>query len=120
MRFNWLKNNKGGSGVDQESIRTLNRIIKETYINFGIDYHLELTFLQLLKGWQYLRNRGGTRMLGIPTEADRIAQMVVKLSFELIVEPKFLENSYGYRPNKSALYAVGVTRKRCFGNIVGA
>lgn len=60
------------------------------------------------------KKSGGTRTLGIPTVSDRIAQMVVKLSFEPKVEPYFLEDSYGYRPNKSALDAVGVTRKRCW------
>ena len=53
-------------------------------------------------------------MLGIPTVSDRIAQMVVKLEFEPKVEPHFLADSYGYRPNKSALDAVGVTRQRCW------
>ncbi len=46
--------------------------------------------------------------------SDRIAQMVVKLEFEPQVEPHFLPDSYGYRPNKSALDAVGVTRNRCW------
>lgn len=51
--------------------------------------------------------------MGIPTVSDRIAQMVVKLTFEPTVEPHFHKDSYGYRPNKSALDAVGVTRQRC-------
>ncbi len=46
--------------------------------------------------------------------SDRIAQMVVKMVFEPCVEPYFLSDSYGYRPNKSALEAVGVTRQRCW------
>ncbi|SDI20991.1 reverse transcriptase domain-containing protein, partial [Nitrosomonas sp. Nm132] len=53
-------------------------------------------------------------MLGIPTVSDRIAQMTIKLAFEPCVEPHFLDDSYGYRPNKSALDAVGVTRQRCW------
>src|SRR5205085_3186633 len=54
------------------------------------------------------------RILGVPTVADRIAQMVVKLVLEPQIEPHFLENSYGYRPNKSALDAIAVTRERCW------
>ena len=50
----------------------------------------------------------------MPTVGDRIAQMVVKLVFEPFVEPWFLSDSYGYRPNKSALEAIGVTQKRCW------
>ena len=57
---------------------------------------------------------GGTRPLGIPTVADRVAQMVVKRVLEPLVEPHFHDDSYGYRPGKSALDAVGVARQRCW------
>jgi RNA-directed DNA polymerase len=50
----------------------------------------------------------------VPTVADRVAQMVVKLVIEPILDPIFLADSYDYRPNKSALDAVGVTRERCW------
>ena len=50
----------------------------------------------------------------MPTVSERVAQMVVKLEFERLVEPVFLADSYGYRPGKSALDAAGVTRKRCW------
>jgi RNA-directed DNA polymerase len=43
----------------------------------------------------------------VPTVADRIAQMVVKRYLEPLVEPVFHRDSYGYRPGKSALDAVG-------------
>jgi group II intron reverse transcriptase/maturase len=56
---------------------------------------------------------GRQRPLGIPTVADRDAQMVAKLTLEPVVEPVFHRDSYGYRPGKSALDAVGVARKRC-------
>ena len=60
------------------------------------------------------KSDGGKRLLGIPTVSDRVAQTVVKDQFEPIVEPKFHEDSYGYRPGKSALDAVGVARQRCW------
>ena len=50
----------------------------------------------------------------VPTVADRVAQMVVKQVVERTVEPVFMPDSYGYRPNKSALDAIGVTRERCW------
>lgn len=50
----------------------------------------------------------------VPTVADRMAQMVVKQLIEPDLDPIFLANSYGYRPRKSALDAIGVTRKRCW------
>src|SRR5258708_37725770 len=52
--------------------------------------------------------------LTVPTVADRVAQTVVKQVIEPILDPIFLADSYGYRPNKSALDAVGVTRERCW------
>ncbi|ABK43644.1 RNA-directed DNA polymerase (Reverse transcriptase) [Magnetococcus marinus MC-1] len=52
--------------------------------------------------------------LGIPTIGDRIAQAVVKRYLEPLVEPKFHEDSYGYRPNRSALDAVRQARQRCW------
>src|SRR5215831_18142372 len=57
---------------------------------------------------------GGERKLGIPTVADRIAQQVVKSRLEPAVDPLFHPDSYGYRPRKSALDAVGQARQRCW------
>ena len=60
------------------------------------------------------KESGGTRPLGIPSVADRVAQTVVKMVLEPMVDPHFHPDSYGYRPGKSALDAVGVARKRCW------
>ena len=58
--------------------------------------------------------KGGTRILGVPTIADRIAQTVVAMCLEPQVEPVFHADSYGYRPGRSALDAVSVCRPRCW------
>ena len=60
------------------------------------------------------KKSGGERILGVPTVADRVAQMVVKQVIEPTLEPIFLADSYGYRPKKSALDAIGATRERCW------
>lgn len=60
------------------------------------------------------KRSGGERILGVPTVSDRIAQMVVKQLIEPDLDQIFLKDSYGYRPGKSALDAVGVTRQRCW------
>ena len=58
--------------------------------------------------------KGGFRQLGIPTVTDRIAQHVIKRRLEAIVEPLFHDDSYAYRPNRSAIDALAVVRERCF------
>ncbi|MFL5512946.1 MAG: group II intron reverse transcriptase/maturase [Gemmatimonadales bacterium] len=57
---------------------------------------------------------GGLRMLGVPTVADRVAQTVVAMELEKVVEPKFHRSSYGYRPGRAPLDAVEACRQRCF------
>jgi retron-type reverse transcriptase len=57
---------------------------------------------------------GGTRILGVPTIADRVAQTVAARHLEAKVEPIFHTDSYGYRPRRSALDAVEVCRRRCW------
>jgi RNA-directed DNA polymerase len=56
----------------------------------------------------------GVRVLGVPTVADRVAQTVVRMYLEPQLEPIFHPDSYGYRPQKSALDAVGTCRQRCW------
>ena len=57
---------------------------------------------------------GGVRVLGVPTIADRVAQTAVAMFLEPLVEPRFHQDSYGYRPKKSAHDAVGACRQRCW------
>jgi len=57
---------------------------------------------------------GKERLLGIPTVADRVAQGAVKIYLERLLDPKFDEDSYGYRPNKSAHDALEKCKRRCW------
>ncbi len=57
---------------------------------------------------------GGKRPLGIPTVCDRIAQTVVKQHLEPLLEPQFHNDSYGYRPGRSAHQALAAARQRCW------
>ena len=57
---------------------------------------------------------GGQRPLGIPTVTDRIAQEVVRQYLEPLVEPVFHRDSYGYRPERSAIDAIRKARQRCW------
>jgi RNA-directed DNA polymerase len=56
----------------------------------------------------------GVRVLGVPTIADRVAMTVAAMYLGERAEPRFHPDSYGYRPGKSALEAVGTCRRRCW------
>ena len=71
-------------------------------------------FPPAVKAVEIPKKSGGTRTLGIPTVADRVAQTVVKIELDRILDPAFHTDSYGYRPNKSAVQAVGRVRERCW------
>lgn len=60
------------------------------------------------------KSDGRVRPLGVPTVANRIAQMVVKRRLEPLLEPVFHCDSYGYRPGRSAHQALNVARERCW------
>ena len=112
--FHLVKVNKGSAGVDQQSINDFEQNLSGNLYKLWNRLSSGTYFPPAVKGVAIPKRQGGTRMLGVPTVADRIAQMTIRLAFEPCVEPHFLEDSYGYRPNKSALDAVGVTRQRCW------
>jgi RNA-directed DNA polymerase len=111
-----VKANKGTYGVDKESIEDFEINLKDNLYKLWNRMSSGTYFPPPLRGVAIPKRDGkkGIRMLGIPTVTDRIAQAVVKSHLESIVEPKFHEDSYGYRPGKSALEAVGVARQRCW------
>ena len=112
--FKLVKANAGSAGVDQQSLSDFERNLKDNLYMLWNRLSSGSYFPPPVKAVAIPKKTGGERVLGIPTVSDRIAQMVVKLEFEPKVEPHFLADSYGYRPNKSALDAVGVTRQRCW------
>lgn len=112
--FKYIKANAGAAGVDQQTLADFEKNLKGNLYKLWNRLSSGSYFPPPVKAIPIPKKSGGERILGVPTISDRIAQMVVKLMFEPCVEPYFLPDSYGYRPNKSALDAVGVTRKRCW------
>ena len=113
--YKLVKANKGAAGVDKQSLQDFEENLKDNLYKIWNRISSGSYFPPAVKAVPIPKKTGGERILGIPTVSDRIAQMVVKLHIEPMIEPHFLPDSYGYRPNKSALDAVGVTRKRCWG-----
>ena len=109
-----VKANAGSAGVDKETIDDFEADLKNNLYRIWNRMSSGSYFPPAVKAVAIPKKNGGERILGIPTVADRVAQMVVKMVLEPAVEPIFLPDSYGYRPAKSALDAVDITRKRCW------
>jgi len=109
-----VKANKGGAGVDGESIEEfeadLSNNLYKLWNRLASGSYMPPPVLRV----EIPKDDGRMRPLGIPTVADRIAQMVVKDALEPELEIHFHEDSYGYRPGKSAHDALAQTRKRCW------
>jgi RNA-directed DNA polymerase len=109
-----VKANKGTSGIDAETLEKFDTNLKGNLYKIWNRMSSGSYFPSPVKGVSIPKKNGGMRVLGIPTVTDRIAQMVVKILLEPKLEKIFLGDSYGYRPGKSALDVVSVTRERCW------
>ena len=110
-----VKANRGAAGVDGESLTTFEKDLKGNLYKVWNRMSSGSYFPPPVRLVEIPKKSGGTRPLGIPTVGDRVAQTVVKMVLEPKVEPVFHSDSYGYRPGRSALDAVAMTRKRCWG-----
>lgn len=113
----WLKvkSNQGGPGVDGQSLEEFEADLQDNLyviwnrMNSGSYFPPPVLAVEIPK-----EHGRGTRMLGVPTVGDRVAQTVVAKYLEGIVEPVFHPDSFGYRPNRSALDAVDKCCSRCW------
>jgi len=109
-----VRSSKGGAGVDGQTIEAFEADLKGNLYRIWNRMSSGSYFPPPVRAVPIPKKSGGQRILGVPTVSDRIAQMVVKQLIEPDLDPIFLHDSYGYRPGKSALDAVGVTRQRCW------
>ena len=109
-----VKENKGSPGIDDVSIEMFEEDLKGNLYKLWNRMSSGSYFPQPVKQVEIPKKGGGKRPLGIPTVSDRIAQVAVKKLIEPKLDPYFHEDSYGYRPGKSALEAVGRCRQRCW------
>lgn len=109
-----VKANKGAGGINGVDFTEFDKDVKNNLYKLWNRMSSGSYFPSAVRGVEIPKKNGKKRLLGIPTISDRIAQMVVRMSFEPLVEPIFCVGSYRYRPNCSAIDAVGVTRERCW------
>jgi RNA-directed DNA polymerase len=110
-----VKANKGAAGVDGQSIEDFEGDLRNNLYRIWNRMSSGTYFPPPVRAVEIPKpHGGGTRTLGIPTVADRIAQTVVALQLEPRTEAIFHEDSYGYRPGRSPQMAVAKCRERCW------
>ncbi len=100
-----VKSNGGSAGIDHQSLSEFDRVRSKELYKLWNRLASGSYFAPAVKRVTIPKAGGKTRPLGIPTVSDRIAQQVVKRYLEPRLESIFSENSYGYRPNRSATYS---------------
>lgn len=112
-----VKSNAGAAGVDGCSIEEFEIDLRNNLykiwnrLSSGSYFPPAVRAVPIPK-----KSGGGSRILGVPTVADRIAQTVVARQLEPRMEKIFHPDSYGYRPRRGPLDAVAVCRERCWGS----
>jgi group II intron reverse transcriptase/maturase len=110
-----VKANKGAPGVDGVTIEQYEQDLRNNLFKLWNRLSSGSYFPPAVKAVEIPKAGGkGVRVLGVPTVDDRIAQTVAAMYLERQVEPVFHPDSYGYRPGRSALDAVGRCRERCW------
>ena len=90
-----VKANRGAAGVDGESIEVFEKDLKNNLYKIWNRMSSGSYFPPPVRVVEIPKASGGLRPLGIPTVGDRVAQMVVKMHLEPLVEPHFHPDSYG-------------------------
>ena len=109
-----VKSNQGGAGVDGVSLKAYESDLKSNLYKLWNRLASGSYFPPPVKEVKIPKSDGGERKLGIPTVSDRVAQMVVKMYLEPILEPIFDDSSYGYRPKRSAYDALLACQQNCY------
>lgn len=106
-----VKANQGSAGVDNESLEMYQADLRNNLYVLWNRLSSGSYFPKPVKEVIIPKANGSKRVLGIPTVSDRIAQQVIKSYLEPRLEAEFHNNSYGYRPLKSAHGAVDAVQE---------
>jgi RNA-directed DNA polymerase len=109
-----VKANRGSAGVDEVSLKEFDKDLRNNLYKLWARMCSGSYMPPPVLLVEIPKKDGGVRPLGIPTVSDRIAQTVVKQALETDLDKLFHDDSYGYRPGKSAIDAVGKCRSRCW------
>lgn len=105
-----VKANRGSFRVDVQDLEEFEQNLKGNLYKIWNRMSSGSYFPPPVKAVAIPKKSGGTRMLGIPTVSDRVAQMVVNLYLKPIIEPIFHQDSYGYRSDERQESSLSLTR----------
>lgn len=114
VAYQKVKSNRGSAGVDEVSMNEFDKDYRNYLYKLWNKMSSGSYMPAPVKLVEIPKKGGGLRPLGIPTIQDRIAQTVVRGLLEPTLEPLFLNESYGYRPGKSAAQAVEKAKRNCW------
>jgi group II intron reverse transcriptase/maturase len=112
----WLRvnANDGAAGADGVTLEMFGEDLKGNLYKVWNRMSSGSYFPPPVRGVEIPKAHGrGTRLLGIPSVADRVAQTVVAARIEAVAEPLFHDSSFGYRPGRRQLDAVEACRENC-------
>ena len=110
-----VRANHGAAGVDGQSIEEFEGDLSNNLFKLWNRLSSGSYFPPPVRRVEIPKDNGtGMRPLGIPSVSDRVAQTVAKDYLEPLLEQVFHEDSYGYRPQKSAKQALAKARERCW------
>ncbi len=112
--FKKVRANQGAAGVDGQTIEAFEADLASSLYKLWNRMSSGSYHPAPVRRVMIPKSGGGERPLGIPTVADRVAQQVVKQRLERVLEPIFHDDSYGYRPGRSAIDAIRQARQRCW------
>ncbi len=112
--YRHVRANKGAPGIDGETIDEFEKNLDKNLYKIWNRMSSGSYQPPPVKTVEIPKADGKIRRLGLPTVGDRVAQTIVKMYIEPSIEPHFCHDSYGYRPGKSGIQAIGAARKRCW------
>jgi group II intron reverse transcriptase/maturase len=98
--------NKGAFGIDGMSYRKLSEYIRENRSELLVSISNNSYLPQVILGVTIPKEKGSSRLLGIPTVVDRWLQQAVSQQLMTKFEYDFEPFSYGFRPEKNIQKAV--------------
>jgi len=104
--YRQVVSNKGSAGVDGMSVKELYKYLSEKRERIESELRNGTYLPQAILGVEIPKSNGKTRLLGIPTVADRLLQQAVGQVIAIKFEMEFEDSSYGFRPNRNAQQAV--------------